>query len=126
MLIASSLFLFKAINSASPYNRLTKIIGEKAAGEAKLEEFYTGDSFNDGEWAYGIICGNESTMKPIAEYRELGHEISIPLQRYIFKNHKLPEKGDVYSDRNGYFFISPENNKIYFYWHSFINRKNHN
>ena len=120
MLIASSLFLLRTVNSALPYNQLAKITGEELAGKLKLEEFYKGDSFNDGEFAYGIICGNESTMKLITEHKVLEHKISVPIQFTFFKNHKLPETGDIYSDSHGYFYVSHESNKIYFYWHSFI------
>jgi len=126
MLIASSLFLFKTVNAALPYNQLAKIIGGKAAAEVKLEELHTGDSFNDGEWAYGIISCNESTIKLITESKVMEHEISIANHFYIFKNHKLPETGDLYSDNHGYFYVSPGDSKIYFCWHSSINIKKAN
>ena len=120
MLITSSVFIFYSVNSALPYNRLANIIGEKTAGKVKLEELHTGDSFNDGEWAYGIISGNESVIKSITEYRVMEHTISVPLQHFIFKDYKLPETGDIYSDSYGYFYVSPGNSQIYFYWHSRI------
>lgn len=119
MLIASSVFIYFSVNSALPYSRMANIIGKNAAGKVKLEELHTGDSFNDGEWAYGIMSGN---MNLITEYRVLKHEISIPHPNFIFKDYKLPETGDIYSDNHGYFYVSPENNKIYFYWHSRINK----
>jgi len=121
VLIASSVFIYFSVNSALPYNRLANIIGENAAGKVKLEELHTGDSFNDGEWAYGIMNGN---MNLITEYRVLKHEISVPRPNFIFEDYKLPETGDIYSDSHGYFYVSPENNKIYFYWHSRINKTN--
>lgn len=128
MLIVSVLFIYKAVIYALPYNRITEIVGEKAAGEIKLEEFYTGDSFNDGIYQYGIIAGNESTMDLIKKYRPLEHEKSVSLLRYMmfryFKNHSFPLTGDIYSnaDKNRYFYVSPGENKIYFFEHSIIQR----
>ena len=122
MLIVSGLFIFYAINSSLPQKQLAKIIGKGATDKMKLEELYIGDSFNDGTFAYGVLSGNEKSMAMIKKHRPLEHRISIPLQGYdmfrYFKDRKFPETGNIYSDAHGAFYIFPEENKIYFSWHS--------
>jgi hypothetical protein len=122
MLIVSGLFIFKSVDSALPKNKLACIIGEDAVDSVTIEEFYTGDSFNDGIFAYGILHGDQKTMTLIKKYRSLQYNPSVPSRIYnlghYFKGHKLPETGDRYSDARGYFFVSPQNNRIYFFWHS--------
>lgn len=122
MLIVSGLFIFYAVDSSLPQKQLTMIIGKEATEKMKLEELYIGDSFNDGTFAYGILAGNEKSMAIIKKHRPLEYKISIPLQGYdmfrYFKNREFPETGNIYSDAHGAFYIFPEENKIYFSWHS--------
>jgi hypothetical protein len=116
MLALALTLFFDALRSSLPANRVSAIIGERAARNVTIERLRVADSFNEGATTWGIISGPNDLVDLISRRRglTLSSETSLRPLQAAFPDDFIPDVGDAYCDQRALFFRHPATGKIYF------------
>jgi hypothetical protein len=116
MLICSIIIVSAAVHSALPASHLRWVLGEEAAASSTLEYLRILDSFNDGLTYIGKVKGPTTLLETVAAHHGLkdGGSVDLRVLRSYFHNGDIQPGGDAYSDRYGFFYLSPGTQRLYF------------
>lgn len=118
LLLASSVLVTFAVNSASPTVRLKAVVGNAAVEVASIERLLIADSLNDGQFYAGVLSGPTNLISLILTYRSLQSSLSQGHLKHFprfLKDVDLPEVGEFLTDSHGTFLVSPDKHRIYFF-----------